>query len=117
MKYSFAVLALTSTNAYTTILPPDLHWNEDPHSRPNPLSGEYAEDRTLTTTQARWARNGNTDEELEPAGKNMQFHVPYNYDATVYLQSKEMESDSDSDSESDNESEAVFLRQADTSLV
>ena len=47
----------------------------------------------------------------------MQFHVPYNYDATVYLQQKEMESDSDSDSESDNDNEAVFLRQADTSLV
>lgn len=47
----------------------------------------------------------------------MQFHVPYNYDATEYLQQKEMESDSDSDSESDNDNEAVFLRQASTNLV
>ena len=61
MKY-FAFLALTGANAYTTVLPPELHWNEDPHSRPNPLSGEYP-DRTMTATQARWLRNGNSDVE------------------------------------------------------
>lgn len=112
MKYSFAVFALiNSANAYTTVLPPELHWNEDPHSRPNPLSGEYP-DRTMTTTQARWLRNGTSDEQLEPPGKIMQFHVPYNRDATEYVQIDAEDSDSDSD-----DSEAVFLRQAGTNLV
>ena len=86
MKY-LAFLALTGANAikYTTILPAELHWNEDRHSRPDPLSGEYP-DRTMTTTQARWIRNGNTDAAVEPEGKNMMFHHAYNEDAREYLQ-------------------------------
>ena len=72
MKYSLAVLALTSANAikYTTVEPPELHWNEDRHSRPDPLSGLYP-DRHMTATEARWIRNGNTDAQFEPEGKNM----------------------------------------------
>jgi hypothetical protein len=62
-----------------------MHWNEDPHGIPTPLSGLYP-DRTMTATQARWIRNGNTDAQVEPPGKNMQFHVPYNWDAQEYLQ-------------------------------
>jgi len=71
MKY-LAFLALTGANAirYTIIPPAELHWNEDRHSRPDPLSGEYP-DRTMTTTQARWIRNENTDAAMEPEGKNM----------------------------------------------
>jgi hypothetical protein len=51
MKY-IALLALTAgANAikYTRIEPAELHWNEDRHSRPDPLSGEFP-DRTMTTT-------------------------------------------------------------------
>lgn len=72
MKYTLAVLALTTVDAskYTTIWPSDYHWNEDPHSVPSPLSGLYG-DRTMTTTQARWFRNDNSDVEQEPKGKNM----------------------------------------------
>jgi hypothetical protein len=88
-KYIFAALALCSVNAvkYTTIWPAPAHWNEDPNSRPTPLSGLYP-DRTMTATQARWIRNGNADAQVEPPGKNMQFHVPYNWDAQEYLQLK-----------------------------
>lgn len=72
MKYTLAVLALTTVDAakYTTIWPSDYHWNEDPHGVPSPLSGLYG-DRTMTTTQARWLRNANSDVEQEPKGKNM----------------------------------------------
>ena len=68
----------------------------------------------MTTTQARWARNGNTDAAVEPEGKNMMFHHPYNADATEYLQTS---AQSDSESDSDDDSEYTFLRRADTNLV
>lgn len=77
------------------------------------LSGEFP-DRTMTATQARWTRNGNTDAAVEPEGKNMQFHHPYNEDATEYVQTH---ADSESDSESDEDDEFTFLRRADSTLV
>ena len=54
----------------------------------------------MTATQARWTRNGNTDAAVEPEGKNMMFHKPYNADATEYIQTG-AQSDSESDSDDD----------------
>ena len=72
-KVSTAVLALLGAasaqsapnNAHPApVYPLDFHWNEDYHSVPNPLAGKAY----LTSTQAKYIANGQTDLASEPAG-------------------------------------------------
>ena len=83
MKTSTAVLVLIGTvNAQSApnsahpapVYPLDFHWNEDYHSVPNPLNGKPY----LTSTQAKYVRNGQTDLASEPLGVNPIFHEAHN---------------------------------------
>jgi hypothetical protein len=49
-------------------MPPQLHWNEDPHSVPTPLVGGKQHNYEYTPTPT-------------PPGMNPDFFVPYNKDA------------------------------------
>jgi hypothetical protein len=51
------------------VMPPTLHWNEDPHSVPTPLVGGKQHNYSYE-----WA--------TEPKGINKQFFEPYNKDAS-----------------------------------
>ena len=60
-KISLAVFALIS-NAEASVIqgivrPLQFHWNEDPNSVPDPLSGQMR----LTSTQVKYLRNKQTD--------------------------------------------------------
>ena len=68
------------------IYAPQLHWNEDPHSVPEPLRGAPY----LTSTQARFIAENSTANAYasEPKGDAWWYfnYGPYNADATEYVQ-------------------------------
>ena len=79
---SIAVVALISTSSATKISTPDghpvypleYHFNEDPHSVPDPLSGK----RYMTATQAKYARNDDTDLSFENYSIHDDWHRQFN---------------------------------------
>ena len=56
---------------------PQLHWNEDYHSVPDPLRGATQ----MSSTWAKYIKNGQTDFSIEAKGTNYKSWVPYNRDA------------------------------------
>ena len=50
------------------------HWNEDPHSVPDPLFNKPS----FTSTQAKWDRMGKDDLDTERYSVDPQFAVQYN---------------------------------------
>ena len=69
----------------------------------------------MTTTQAKWVRNEQTDQSFDPATANPEYFSAYNKNSDepsmkdYYVQVKELESESES-SESDSESESEWIR-------
>ena len=51
------------------------HWNEDPHSVPDPLNKRG---QTFTSTQARYFRDGKLDTDTEVKDINVRYHRAYN---------------------------------------
>ena len=136
MKYSVSALALLNLvsahklknrgdpppiiwfNQPSLISPQTYHWNEDPHSVPDPMEGKHY----VTSTQAKYMKHESTDLASEPVGINFDFFSPYNVGAPephlnhyqhlsdnldfVQLKVKngsvERENDSESDSDSDD---------------
>ena len=117
---SIAVSALlySSTNAVkfeyfhgpNPVRPHDYHWNEDYHSVPDPISGV----NWMTSTQAKYLANEQTDVSSEPMGINYDFFDAYNAKSSepvmqkFYLQmalQEQESSESESESESDDQPE------------
>eukprot|EP00356_Strombidium_inclinatum_P008328 CAMPEP_0170492822 /NCGR_PEP_ID=MMETSP0208-20121228/12930_1 /TAXON_ID=197538 /ORGANISM="Strombidium inclinatum, Strain S3" /LENGTH=226 /DNA_ID=CAMNT_0010768639 /DNA_START=1 /DNA_END=681 /DNA_ORIENTATION=- len=111
MKSTALALLVASTQAISMnhpVNPTTLHWNEDPHSVPTPVSGvDY-----MTSTQARHKADNYTGhiEAAEPKGVHPQFAMgPYNAQDKEYIAmraSQESESESDSESSSDSDSDS-----------
>lgn len=123
--YSLAVAALLSTSAASEtpeghpVYPAEFHFNEDPHSLPNPIAGK----KYMTTTQAKYIKKDTSDLDTEDTSIHPGFHGQFNAKATepssswmtkywgkeplaVQLRDKaEESSDSDSDS-SDSDSDS-----------
>jgi hypothetical protein len=55
------------------------HWNEDPHSVPDPLNKRG---QTFTSTQARYYRDGKPDTDTEVKEINVRYHSAYNDPST-----------------------------------
>lgn len=130
-QISFAVACLVSSTAALNIPGQDheelpvvhplaFHYNEDPHSVPDPMSGE----KRLTATQAKYLRKETWDTDTEDTSIDPNFHGQFNWRASEpgaswmqknwgqemptpngYVQ-LESESDSDSDSSSDSDSDS-----------
>ena len=87
MKSPALALLLASASALshpTKVYPASPHWNEDPRSRPEVLSGnEY-----LTSTQARYISEKYTGhiKAEEPKGVERYWLRPYNADDKEYIQ-------------------------------
>jgi len=134
MKTSIAVLALVSSaqavkvrdlyNTWSTpIQPQSYHYNEDPHSVPDPLAGKDY----MTSTQAHLKIKKESQLASEPSHFNPDWHIAYNRQARepptphwppgwANVQTKEdcpgngAASDSDSDSDSSSDDENVQLK-------
>ena len=80
------------------------HWNEDPHSVPDPLNKRG---KTFTSTQARYFRDGKPDTDTEVKEINVRYHRAYNEPSTEpknptfydYVQTGDSSSSDSSDSE------------------
>mgnify|MGYP006208835829 CR=1 FL=1 len=51
------------------------HWNEDPHSVPDPI---YRRGNTFTSTIARYYRDDKLDTDTEVKAINLRYHRAYN---------------------------------------
>ena len=80
------------------VYPHDYHWNEDYHSVPNPISGV----NWMTSTQAKYLANEQTDVSEEAKGINYDYFTPYNAKSSepnmqkMYIQMALMEQESES---------------------
>ena len=82
MKSVIAALLFSSATAITTpdgspVYVQDFHWNEDPHSVPNPLAGKPY----MTATQAKYLREETWDTDTEVTDIHPRFHVQFNWNA------------------------------------
>jgi len=118
MKVSAAVMALVSTgkaqyydNAHPKpVRPLAFHWNEDPHSVPDPLSGRGY----MTSTMARYLRDDTTDLASEPEGLAERFIIPVNKrdkePRLIQIESSSDSSSESSDSDSDSDEDATNVQ-------
>ena len=108
MKASIFVMAAVQAGP---IYPAKPHWNEDPTSRPEVLSGK----KYLTSTQAKYISQNYTGhiKAMEPEGPEQYWLRPYNVDDQEYVSlnmGQESSSSSSSSSESDDEDALVMWR-------
>jgi len=109
-QLSYAVSMLLASGTLAVKLNDDrethpfmFHWNEDPNSVPDPMRGATQ----MTSTWAKYLRNGQTDMATEPKGINYDLFTAYNRDAAepkathgnymVQLEESESESDAPED--------------------
>ena len=111
MKSQIIAIVLTASSQALSgpkVYPSAPHWNEDPRSRPEVLSGnDY-----LTSTQARYISEKYTGhiKAEEAKGTERYWHRAYNNDDKEYLQESSGSSSSSSSSSSDDE-ENVMINQ------
>eukprot|EP00356_Strombidium_inclinatum_P005672 CAMPEP_0170492738 /NCGR_PEP_ID=MMETSP0208-20121228/12752_1 /TAXON_ID=197538 /ORGANISM="Strombidium inclinatum, Strain S3" /LENGTH=249 /DNA_ID=CAMNT_0010768529 /DNA_START=17 /DNA_END=766 /DNA_ORIENTATION=+ len=84
------------------VTPTTMHWNEDYHTMPDPVSGKAY----LTSTQAKYLRSEQTDLASEPKGTDPQFFNQYNKDS-IEPTHVQLESDSESSDSSDDDEQNV----------
>merc|ERR1719454_2736363 len=77
-----ALLLISSASAIKTpeghpIYPLEFHFNEDPHSVPDPIAGK----KYMTATQAKYLRKETWDTDTENASINPDFHGQFNWRA------------------------------------
>ena len=82
MKQSLAVVALVSSAAATPdgspVYPLEYHFNEDPHSVPDPIAGK----KYLTATQAKYLKKETWDTDTEVTDIHPRFHSQFNWRAS-----------------------------------
>jgi hypothetical protein len=96
------------------------HWNEDPHSVPDPLIRK----NSFTSTVARYYKDGKMDDDTEVKGINPRYHTAYNKNSPEpknptwydYVQTASDSSSDSSDSEDENVQTLSTTRVGETTL-